>query len=54
MKRLEHIGIAVKSLETSNALFTKLFGKPPYKTETVASEGVSTSFFESATFRKDA
>ena len=45
MKKIEHIGIAVSSLEKSNALFTKLFGKPPYKTEVVESEGVSTSFF---------
>lgn len=47
MKKIEHIGIAVKDLEKSNALFTKLFGKPPYKSETVASEGVTTSFFKS-------
>ncbi|WP_194766353.1 methylmalonyl-CoA epimerase [Tamlana sp. I1] len=46
MKNIEHIGIAVKSLEASNVLFSKLFGAPPYKTETVASEGVKTSFFK--------
>ncbi len=46
MKKLEHIGIAVKSLEDSNALFEKLFGKENYKVETVESEGVSTSFFQ--------
>lgn len=45
MKKIEHIGIAVKSLEQSNILFAKLFGKPHYKTEVVESEGVSTSFF---------
>ena len=45
MKKIEHIGIAVKSLEESNKLFTKLFGNPPYKQEEVASEGVMTSFF---------
>ncbi|HEY6162699.1 MAG TPA: methylmalonyl-CoA epimerase [Bacteroidia bacterium] len=45
MKNIEHIGIAVKSMETSNALFEKLFGKAPYKMEKVESEGVSTSFF---------
>lgn len=45
MKHIEHIGIAVKNLETSNELFTQLFGKPPYKEEIVASEGVKTSFF---------
>ena len=45
MKKIEHIGIAVKSLETSNLLFEKLFGAPAYKQEEVASEGVKTSFF---------
>ena len=45
MNKIEHIGIAVKDLEASNALFEKLFGKAPYKTEEVASEGVKTSFF---------
>lgn len=45
MRKIEHIGIAVKSLETSNILFEKLFGNPPYKEEKVASEGVKTSFF---------
>lgn len=46
MEKLEHIGIAVKNLEESNRLFAKLFGKPHYKIEEVASEGVRTSFFE--------
>jgi methylmalonyl-CoA/ethylmalonyl-CoA epimerase len=45
MKKIEHIGIAVKSLEASNLLFEKLFGAPAYKQEVVASEGVKTSFF---------
>jgi methylmalonyl-CoA/ethylmalonyl-CoA epimerase len=45
MRKIEHIGIAVKSLETSNLLFEKLFGAPAYKQEEVASEGVKTSFF---------
>jgi methylmalonyl-CoA/ethylmalonyl-CoA epimerase len=43
---IEHIGIAVKDLEVSNQLFGKLFGKSHYKTETVESEQVSTSFFK--------
>ncbi|WP_318343099.1 methylmalonyl-CoA epimerase [Flagellimonas baculiformis] len=47
MDKIEHIGIAVKDLETSNQLFAKLLGVPPYKMEEVASEGVRTSFFES-------
>ncbi len=45
MRKIEHIGIAVKSLETSNLLFEKLFGAPAYKQEEVASEGVKTAFF---------
>ena len=46
MKKIEHIGIAVKNLETSNLLFTSLFGEKPYKKEIVESEGVATSFFQ--------
>ena len=45
MNKLEHIGSAVKNLEESNALFTRLLGTAPYKTETVEREGVRTSFF---------
>jgi methylmalonyl-CoA/ethylmalonyl-CoA epimerase len=47
MRKIEHIGIAVRDLGASNALFEKLFGEPPYKLEEVASEGVRTSFFKS-------
>lgn len=43
--KLEHIGIAVKDLNFSNDLFTKLLGKSAYKEEAVESEGVLTSFF---------
>ncbi|MCB0662618.1 MAG: methylmalonyl-CoA epimerase [Saprospiraceae bacterium] len=46
MKNVEHIGIAVKNLEASNALFEKLLGVPHYKIEEVASEHVKTSFFQ--------
>lgn len=46
MVRLEHIGIAVKSLTDSNALFKTLFGESHYKIEEVASEHVNTSFFQ--------
>ncbi len=45
MRKIEHIGIAVKDLEVSNTLFEKLFGAPAYKSEVVESEGVTTSFF---------
>lgn len=47
MKKIEHIGIAVRSLEKSNELFASLFGKPHYKVEEVKSENVKTSFFKS-------
>ncbi|MBS1553738.1 MAG: methylmalonyl-CoA epimerase [Cytophagales bacterium] len=46
MEKIEHIGIAVKNLDEANKLFAKLLGKPHYKIESVASEGVRTSFFE--------
>jgi len=46
MDKIEHIGIAVRDMEESNRLFSKLLGKSPYKIEEVASEGVRTSFFE--------
>jgi methylmalonyl-CoA/ethylmalonyl-CoA epimerase len=44
--RLEHLGIAVKDLEKSNALFKLLLGAAHYKVEEVASEHVKTSFFK--------
>lgn len=46
MNKLEHIGIAVKNLEESNRLFSRLLGTDPYKTEIVEREGVKTSFFK--------
>lgn len=46
MKKIEHIGIAVKNIQTSNELFTRLLGVAPYKMEEVKSEGVLTSFFK--------
>ena len=45
MKKIEHIGIAVKDIEASNSLFASLFGEAHYKIEEVVSEGVKTSFF---------
>jgi methylmalonyl-CoA/ethylmalonyl-CoA epimerase len=44
--KLEHIGIAVKSLEKSDDLFARLLGKSAYKKEAVEREGVTTSFYE--------
>ena len=46
MKKVEHIGIAVKNLASANDLFTRLFNQPYYKQEELVSEGVSTSFFK--------
>lgn len=46
MLKLEHIGIAVKSLETSIPLFEKLLNTSCYKTESVDTERVNTAFFQ--------
>jgi len=46
MKKIEHIGIAVKNLNKSNDIFKALFGESHYKIEDVESEGVKTSFFK--------
>jgi methylmalonyl-CoA/ethylmalonyl-CoA epimerase len=46
MEKLEHIGIAVKNLDSANKLFGQLLGRSHYKIESVESEGVRTSFFE--------
>ena len=46
MQHIEHIGIAVKSLEVSVPLFEKLLNTSCYKTETVESEHVNTAFFQ--------
>jgi methylmalonyl-CoA/ethylmalonyl-CoA epimerase len=46
MRKIEHIGIAVKDLEESNLLFARLLGKAHFKTEMVAGESVETSFFQ--------
>ncbi len=45
MLKIEHLGIAVKELSASIPLFEQLLNTPCYKTEEVASEGVSTAFF---------
>lgn len=46
MKKIEHIGIAVKNLEAANAVYKSLLKTDVYKTEMVESEGVKTSFFK--------
>jgi methylmalonyl-CoA/ethylmalonyl-CoA epimerase len=45
MLKVEHIGIAVKSLPESIDLFTRLLNSDCYKTEVVESEQVHTAFF---------
>lgn len=45
MKKIEHIGIAVQSLEEAEKRYTALLGQAPYKREAVESEHVITSFF---------
>jgi methylmalonyl-CoA/ethylmalonyl-CoA epimerase len=46
MQKVEHIGIAVKSLANSVPLFEKLLNSQCYKTEAVESEKVNTAFFK--------
>lgn len=45
MKQVEHIGIAVKSLDLAIPLYEKLLNTSCYKTEEVVSEKVKTAFF---------
>ncbi|MFN4233721.1 MAG: methylmalonyl-CoA epimerase [Bacteroidia bacterium] len=46
MNKIEHLGIAVKDIESSIKLYEKLLGTNCYKKEEVASEGVITAFFK--------
>ena len=46
MKKIEHVGIAVKKLSASIPLFEKLLNTLCYKTEAVESEMVNTAFFK--------
>lgn len=46
IRKIEHLGIAVKDIQKANETFAKLLGKSAYKQETVESEAVTTSFFE--------
>jgi len=46
MEKIEHIGVAVKSLADSIPIFEKLLNTECYKTELVASEKVNTAFFK--------
>ncbi len=46
MEKIEHIGIAVKDLDRANGIYEALLGVKPYKTESVVTEHVKTSFFK--------
>ncbi|HET9504581.1 MAG TPA: methylmalonyl-CoA epimerase [Hymenobacter sp.] len=46
LTNLEHLGLAVRDLDAATALYTRLLGQAPYKTEHVASEAVDTVFFQ--------
>lgn len=46
MKKVEHIGIAVKNLDTAIEVYEKLLNTPCYKTERVETEKVNTAFFK--------
>ena len=45
MRKIEHIGIAVKDMQAATKIYSSLLGYAHYKTEQVASEGVNTAFF---------
>jgi methylmalonyl-CoA/ethylmalonyl-CoA epimerase len=46
MLKVEHIGIAIKDMESSVSLFEKLLNSKCYKTELVETENVNTAFFQ--------
>ena len=46
MKKIEHIGIAVKSLADAIPVYEALLGSACYKKERVDSENVETAFFQ--------
>ena len=46
IKKIEHVGVAVKDLGKSEELFKKLLGKQPYNKEELKTEGISISFFK--------
>jgi methylmalonyl-CoA/ethylmalonyl-CoA epimerase len=45
MKKIEHLGIAVKDINTTAKIYQDLFQAEAYKEEVVESEGVRTLFF---------
>jgi len=46
MRKIEHLGIAVKDLDEATKTYESLLGKSAYQTEKVESEGVETVFFK--------
>lgn len=46
IKQIEHIGIAVKDIDSAEKIYEKLLGVSSYKREEVDSENVLTSFFK--------
>jgi methylmalonyl-CoA/ethylmalonyl-CoA epimerase len=46
MLKIEHLGIAVKNLDSAVPLYEQLLNTPCYKLETVETEGVNTAFFQ--------
>lgn len=46
MKRIDHIGIAVRDLHEAEKVFTDVLGVGPFKTESVEDESVQVSFFQ--------
>ena len=46
MKKIEHLGIAVKNIDASIKIYESLLNTPCYKLEEVESEGVKTAFFQ--------
>lgn len=45
IKKIEHIGIAIKNIENARKVFNDIFQQTPYKTEAVDSEKVETYFY---------
>lgn len=46
MRKIEHLGIAVKNIDASIKVYESLLNAPCYKLEEVESEGVKTAFFQ--------
>jgi len=46
LRKIEHLGIAVESIQESLKIYEALLGTSCYKIETVVSEGVKTAFLQ--------